>query len=162
MSDILQSDSGAEFSDCRTYRYCLWRRWDKSKPYMMIIGLNPSTADETEDDPTIRRCKRFASDWGYGGIVMTNLFAIRTKDPKIMMAHNSPTGRYNDEYLSKLSVYAGLVLAAWGNHGTHLSRDWEVRKLIEQTTQMYCLGLTKIGQPRHPLYIKADTNPVRF
>lgn len=161
MSDLILN-SDAKFSECRNYRYSLWRQWGKSKPYLMIIGLNPSTADETEDDPTIRRCKRFALDWGFGGLVMTNLFAIRATDPKIMLAHKEPVGLENDEYLSSLAKDAGMILAAWGNHGSHKARDWDVRQLIEKTKQMKSLGKTKIGQPKHPLYIKADTQPEWF
>ena len=154
--------NGAEFSACRKYRYSLWRWWDENKPYLMVIGLNPSTADEFEDDPTIRRCKRFASDWGYGGLFMTNLFAIRATDPQIMLKHSNPIGPENNHYLVKIAHDAGMILAAWGNHGSNLSRDWEVRKLIEKTKQMYCLGKTKTGQPKHPLYIKANTEPSLF
>lgn len=155
-------DTGATFSECRFYRYALWRWWDKSKPYLMVIGLNPSTADETEDDPTIRRCKRFAADWGYGGLYMTNLFAIRATDPKVMRAHSSPVGDRNDYYLAHFGISAGLVLAAWGAHGNHNGRDKEVMRLFKSFPAMKCLGTTNSGQPRHPLYIKADTKPVHF
>lgn len=154
--------SGAVFSPCRHYRYVLWGWWDKDKPYLMVIGLNPSTADETKDDPTIRRCKRFASDWGYGGLCMVNLFAIRATKPNDMLIHPSPIGENNDKWLERLSDKAGMVLAAWGNHGSHMGRNWDVRRLIERTNQMKCLGTTKSAQPRHPLYVKADITPILF
>ena len=155
-------DIGAAFSDDREYRYSLWRKWDKDLDCMMVIGLNPSTADETEDDPTIRRCTRFAKDWGFGGLYMLNLFAIRATDPKIMLKHQYPIGEKNDEFLVEMANECQLVLAAWGNHGAHRSRDWNVRRLIEKHKQMKCLGKTKTGQPKHPLYIKADTQPMIF
>lgn len=154
-NDLL-GDFGAAFSPCRNYRYALWRWWDKDKPYAMFVGLNPSTADETLDDPTIRRCKRFASDWGYGGLVMTNLFAIRATDPKVMLAHSDPVGVENDDYLRDLARHAALVVAAWGAHGGHQGRDEDVLRLIPG---VHHLGLTKAGKPRHPLYLRADSRP---
>lgn len=93
----------AKLSDCRTYRYELWRTWDESKPYAMFIGLNPSTADETEDDPTIRRCINFAKTWGYGGLCMTNLFAYRATQPEDMKRASDPIGNKNDETLILLA-----------------------------------------------------------
>lgn len=156
VSSRLSGDMGAEFSPCREYRYALWRWWEKAEPYAMFVGLNPSTADETEDDPTIRRCKRFAADWGYGGLVMTNLFAIRATDPKVMLAHGEPIGQENDDHLRDLGRHAGIVVAAWGAHGGHQDRDREVIRMIPC---MHHLGLTKIGKPKHPLYLRADTKP---
>ena len=139
----------------RTYRYALWRRWDSDAPYALFIGLNPSTADEREDDPTIRRCKRFASDWGYGAIYMANLFALRATDPYGMMANNHPVGEYNDYYLKNMAESAGVIVFAWGSHGGHIGRDKKVENMLREYTPM-CLGKTKSGKPRHPLYIKAD------
>lgn len=161
MTDLFGSSS-AIFSECRTYRYALWRWWDKEKRYLMVIGLNPSTADETKDDPTVRRCKQFASDWGFGGLCMMNLFAFRATKPAVMMAYASPVGDENDKFLVESGTYAGIILAAWGIHGAHMARDYAVRRLIEKRVQMRCLGTTKAGQPRHPLYIKATTKPVVF
>jgi hypothetical protein len=156
---LLSGDFGAAFSPCRKYRYALWRRWETEKPYAMFVGLNPSTADEIEDDPTIRRCKRFASDWGYGCLVMTNLFAIRATDPKVMLAHDDPVGPENDDYLRYLARRAGIVVSAWGAHGGHRGRDFQVLRMI---AGMHHLGLTKAGKPRHPLYLRADTKPALF
>ena len=82
----------AKFSACRKYRYALWRTWDESKPYVMIIGLNPSTADENKNDPTITRCINFAKSWGYGGVCVTNLFAFRATVPSDMKTSNDPIG----------------------------------------------------------------------
>jgi len=144
----------ADFSPCRLFRYTLWRTWDKQKPYVMFIGLNPSTADESKDDPTIRRCMGFAKAWGFGGLCMTNLFAYRATDPNKMKAWPDPIGLHNDAWLIRVATDAGLVVAAWGNHGNHLSRAADVRRLIDG---MCCLGTTKQGEPKHPLYLSSNT-----
>ena len=161
-NNFVRCEKSATISKDEKYRYDLWRIWDKQKPYLMIIGLNPSTADETKDDNTIRRCKRFAFDWGFGGLCMTNLFAIRATKPKEMMKHPYPVGDANDSYLIRNARSAGMVLAAWSNDGTYMARDWEVKKMIEKITQMKCLKKTKSGNPWHPLYVKADTKPILF
>lgn len=155
LNDLLSADSGADFSPCRNYRYALWRRWEHNAPYVMFVGLNPSTANEHEDDPTIRRCKRFAADWGYGAIYMANLFALRATDPKDMLAHNDPIGSDNDSTLIALARGAGAIVCAWGALGNHLERDERIKALLSPY-DLKCLGTTKQGQPRHPLYIRAD------
>ncbi len=159
LSSRLLGDLGAEFSPYREYRYALWRWWDSEKPYAMFVGLNPSTADETEDDPTIRRCKRFAADWGYGGLVMTNLFAIRATNPKVMLAHSNPVGPENNGWIRGLGEKAGIIVAAWGAHGGHMGRD---RELLRRIDRVHHLGLTRAGNPKHPLYLRADTKPALF
>lgn len=149
----------AVFSPCRTYRYALSRVWAADKPYALFIGLNPSTADETLDDPTIRRCISFASDWGYGGLVMANLFAYRATDPSEMKAATDPVGVANDEWLMELAKYAGVVVAAWGNHGAHQQRSAQVRTLLPA---MQYLKMNKSGEPSHPLYLKSSLTPQRW
>lgn len=126
---------------------------------MLFIGLNPSTADETQDDPTIRRCINFAKAWGFSGVYMANLFAFRATDPKVMMQADDPIGRDNDAWLRTLSSSASLVVGAWGVGGSYMGRDREVCQLIGA---MDCLGLTKGGHPRHPLYVRADVELVDF
>jgi len=160
--DLLDVETHAELSSCRKYRYDLWRIWDKHKPYLMIIGLNPSTADETKDDATIKRCKRFAFDWGFGGLCMVNLFAFRATERKDMLKYSDPIGEDNDKYLLKHSKKAGMILAAWGTDGVHLARNHAVKILLEKERPMLCLIKTKHGHPGHPLYIKADTKPELF
>jgi hypothetical protein len=151
--------SAAIFSRCRTWRYSLVRQWDPTVQTVVFVGLNPSTADETVDDPTIRRCIRFAREWGYGGLVMCNLFAYRATDPKDMKAAEDPVGPENDDYLRSCAQRAGLVVAAWGAHGGHLGRAQQVvdAGLLGNFT---VLGLTKDGHPRHPLYMRADCRPL--
>jgi hypothetical protein len=149
------------FSPCRTYRYVLWRQWDATNhAYALFIGLNPATADEVRDDPTIRRCAGYARRWGYGALCMTNLFAYRTPHPEVMKAHPDPVGADNDRWLVKLAKGAGVVVAAWGVDGTHLGRDRVVGRLLGG--KLSCLRLTKDGHPWHPLYLRKTLEPVPF
>ena len=148
------------FSPCRSYRYTLWREWEgKNDDYVMFIGLNPSTADETFNDPTIRRCIGFAKNWGYGALCMTNLFAFRATKPAVMKMNPDPIGMENDEWLLKMAQEAGTLVAAWGAQGAHLRRDFEVKSLLKD---LHCLGMTKGGHPKHPLYVRGDTVLQRF
>lgn len=153
MSDLF-GFKNAEFSSCRKYRYALWRWWNKSKPFVLFIGLNPSTADEENDDPTIRRCIGFAQTWHFGGLCMTNLFAVRATDPKIMIAHPDPIGLDNDKWIIKLSEQSDKIVAAWGTKGNYMQRDNRVCNLINK--EIYCLEITKNNFPKHPLYIKKN------
>jgi hypothetical protein len=121
---------------------------------MLFIGLNPSTADAIEEDPTIRRCIRFAQDRGYGRLAVANLFARRTPRPAVLRRKSKPVGRYNNRWLLRLAAEADVCVAAWGNSGRHLGRDAEVVALLGD---LKCLGVTKAGAPRHPLYLRADT-----
>lgn len=154
-------ESGAHFSPCRTYRYALWRRWGSPEfaSQVMFVGLNPSTADETEDDPTIRRCIRFAKDWGYGGLLMMNAYAFRATDPKVMKAASDSVGPGNDEEFRWRAGHVGLVIAAWGAHCTE-ERERQVCEALQRP--IHCLGRTKAGRPKHPLYLRADTQPEMF
>ena len=153
----------AVLSPCRRWRYSLTRdRADWAVPesgYVMFIGLNPSTADETEDDPTIRRCLRFAADWGYTGLVMANLFAWRATDPADMKAAADPVGPDNDQHLVQLARGARVIVAAWGVHGTHMGRDEVVKALPRIAGRLHHLRLTKDGHPGHPLYLPASLVP---
>jgi hypothetical protein len=148
-------DKWATFSLCRKYRYDLWRRWAEG-PYCMFIGLNPSTADETNDDPTVRRCIGYAKAWGYSALCMTNIFAWRDTDPSKMKAAAEPVGPENDAHLVRLSSAAAVVIAAWGTHGAHLERGDAVQKLIRN---LHCLKLTADGSPGHPLYLAKTLVP---
>jgi len=154
----------AFFSANRTHRYALTRDIEpKAAGYAMFIGLNPSTADETNDDPTIRRCINFAKSWGYGRLVMTNLFSLRATDPRVMKACAAPSDKANDDQLLISAANAGIIIAAWGVHGVHLNRELQVRQLMYAAgVTLHCLGLTKGGHPKHPLYLRAETEPVVF
>lgn len=141
----------------RPWRYNLVRCWDPSLPRVSWIMLNPSTATAEADDPTIRRCVDFAGSWGYGGIVVTNLFALRATDPKELTKHADPIGPENDEHLVRESEYAGVTVCAWGAHPMAVRRAHEVlSSLYAAGRTPMCLGPTKSGQPRHPLYVKAS------
>lgn len=155
------SKSGAEFSRCRTYRYSLWRTFDLLSPrrIVMFVGLNPSTADETIDDPTIRRCINFAKAWDCTGLVMMNAFAFRATDPKVMKSADDPIGPDNDKFLSLWSKSADLVIAAWGVNCSKERAD-SVCCLLDR--DIHCLGVTAKGFPRHPLYVRGDTKPELF
>jgi len=149
--------SGANFSRCRRYRYTLWRRWSDEGPQVMIIGLNPSTADAKSDDPTIRRCIRFAHDWGGGGLVVVNLFAYRATYPSDLKAQPAPIGPRNDLWIRRMAAQSQIVVAAWGNHGAWLDRADGVRRMLQG--KLSCLRLTSAGQPAHPLYLPARLFP---
>lgn len=146
--------SAAEFSDCRRYRYSLTRVWDASRPTVVFVGLNPSTADETVDDPTIRRCINFAKQWKYGGLIVVNLFAFRATDPSVLKRADDPIGPQNDKAIRHHCATAKRVIAAWGVHGSFLNRDADVFSLF---TRPFCLGVTKHGAPKHPLYLPSAT-----
>jgi len=151
--------SNAIFSKDRVYRYALWRIWDDLLPKLLFIGLNPSTADETNDDPTMRRCIRFSKDLGYGGFIMGNIFAYRSTDPHKLKKINNPVGNKNNYWLKKLNDEAGMTIAAWGTHGKYLDRGIKVKSLI---TNLYCLRITKDGYPSHPLYLPSTLKPFRY
>jgi len=158
---------GATFSADRRYRYRLWRHWSCG-PVLLVIGLNPSTADETTNDPTLTRCIGYAKRWGYAGLEMRNLFALRATDPREMMAADDPMG---DNYRPLLFAVAatvegdGAVLAAWGVHGAHRDTDatfgLDLRRNWPESG-VACLGYTKGRCPRHPLYMRSDAVPVAY
>lgn len=125
----------------------------------MFVGLNPSTADERLDDPTVRRCIGFAKSWGYGGVIMTNLFAFRATIPEDMKKAKDPIGPENDYFLRVCAGYASITVAAWGTSGGFLRRDREVIRLIPN---LHYLRLTKKGFPAHPLYLPKDLEPVKW
>lgn len=145
---------GALFSPKGYHRYVLWRGWDPSKEKVMFIGLNPSTADETQDDPTIRRCINFARDWRYGGMYMLNLFSYRATKPRDMHLAADPIGADNDTALINYSLKSHIIVACWGSTGDHMKRHVSVTNMFED---LWCFGKTKNGMPRHPLYVKGDT-----
>lgn len=151
-------ERSAVLSQDRRYRYQLFRVWDRQLPVATFIGLNPSTADETTDDPTIRRCIGYARAWGCGSLEMLNLFALRATDPFEMLRHPDPVGLRNDFYLKQATIGTRVVVAAWGTMGGHLGRDQVVRGLIGDG--LHCLRLTKAGHPWHPLYLPKGLTPV--
>ena len=146
-------------SEDRKYRYVLSRIWDESKPLVVIIGLNPSTADEKDDDNTIKKCINFSKNWGYGGLYMLNLFAFRATAPSDMFNASSPIGEENSKYIEKYSKLSDKVICAWGNNGNFKNRSKEVLLNIENK---FYLKLNKTGEPAHPLYLNKNLIPIKF
>ncbi len=157
------SHQRAVFSPDRRYRYVLRRPINAmlENGTCLFIGLNPSTADEEHDDPTIRRCKGFARAWGYSLLVVCNLFAYRATDPTDMKAQDDPVGPDNDRVLIAEATSAHLVVLAWGNDGAFLGRSSRVLDILGSLTTFH-LGLTKAGEPKHPLYLASITQPVLY
>lgn len=147
----------AVISDDGLYRYFLARRWQDKGACVAFIGLNPSTADATQDDPTIRRCIGFAKAWGGSTLLMVNLFGLRSTSPLALRDAADPIGPANDAWLDRVVSNADVVVAAWGNHGSLLGRSDEVRRRFGGRLQ--ALAMTKAGMPKHPLYISA-TQPL--
>ncbi len=145
--------------DTVTYRYSLERTWDKSKPKILFIMLNPSTACADFDDPTIRRCVGFAKSWGYGGLMVGNLFALRSTNPKNLLNSADPIGNLNKEYLDKMYKTCEKVVCAWGNSrivkklGDKFGNEYKPLKGIEN---LHYIDLCNDGTPKHPLYLKSD------
>jgi hypothetical protein len=152
------------FSSDRKYRYLLEHIYRSSGPGTKLctwIGLNPSIANETRLDPTLRRIRRFSNAWGYGGFIMTNLFALVSTDPKRLFAEADPVGPENDRYILQAARETDLVVAAWGAIGGLQNRCANVLELLAKI-DLVCLGITKEGYPNHPLYVPGDTEPIRY
>jgi hypothetical protein len=150
----------AVLSACGRYRYLLTRG---EEPRLAFVMLNPSTADETQDDPTIRRCLSFAQREGAKGIEVANLYAMRSTDPRELVRALDPVGPENDEHLRDLTFRHRMILCAWGGMAGP-ARVRDVLNILSDGFEplIYCLGKTKHGQPRHPLYLRADTALERF
>jgi hypothetical protein len=148
------------FDATGTYRYLLWRSWDVTQPAIAFILLNPSTADGTTNDATIRRCLGFARRWGYGTVQIANLFAYRTPNPLKLRQVTDPVGRENDRYLNLVAQSSDYLVVGWGNGGQLFHRDEKVLKtwISAQVSpqRLYCLGYTQKGCPYHPLYVSYD------
>jgi len=158
--NTLLSKSTALYSDCERYRYALTRVWDEKGKRVLFVMLNPSTATEVQNDPTVERCERRARALGFGAFQVTNIFAWRDTDPRKMRAAADPTGAMNDQFILEGAQWADTVVAAWGTHGAHLGRGAAVAKLLHQSGRpLYTLGLTKDGHPKHPLYISYSQQP---
>ncbi|OUD09521.1 hypothetical protein BVC71_06635 [Marivivens niveibacter] len=156
--------SVATYSDCEKYRYLLTREWDATLPRALFVMLNPSTATEVQNDPTVERCERRARALGFGAFRVTNIFAWRDTDPKHMRAAKDPIGLYNDDAIRDSAMNwirdGDQIICAWGAHGDHLGRGHAVELLLRGTGRpLYSLGLTKAGHPKHPLYIGYDRQP---
>jgi hypothetical protein len=147
----------AQFSRCGRYRYLLRRTWDAARPAVLFVGLNPSTADALHDDATTRVCMAYAARWGFGRLLLANLFAWCATAPKDLFAAPKPVGPANDRTLARAQDEAALVVCAWGDHGAHRGRD---RTVLPRLRDPHCIAQLKSGRPGHPLYKRADLRPV--
>src|SRR5262249_34690286 len=151
--------TGAVFSAGGIYRPLLWRYWGPGKALLHVCGLNPSTADHRENDPTIRREIDFAKQFGYDGLIKSNAFDFRATDPAVMKAADTPLSGDADWWLYQATCRAaGPSVAAWGVHGNHRGRADELRVHYEWR----CFGVTKEGFPKHPLYLRKSTKLVPY
>ncbi len=157
-------ETGAIISPCEQYRYHLWRIWDRSLPTLVFVMQNPSTADASSDDPTIRRCIGFAKRDGYGSISVRNVFALRATDERELLTHPDPFGPDNETHLlaaREVSLMSRLVVA-WGNRfgGKRLAYHYKQAGVILSTLTPYCLGTTASGEPKHPLFLPANAEMI--
>jgi len=163
---ICNVTTSAVLSDCGKYRYSLTRVWDENKPRVLFIMLNPSTADAEKDDPTIRRCIGFAKDWGYGGLYVVNLFALRATNPKDLLTAPFVVGVKNEKWIRRMSSLAHLVVCAWGNGAIvdklqkRLDHTWKPLSWINKP--LHYLELSNDGTPKHPLYLPKHLTSTRY
>ena len=163
------TDAGMErdavISPCGLYRYSLTRRWASGAPVLFVM-LNPSTADATIDDPTIRRCVGFARAWGAPAIEVVNLFAYRATDPVDLAAARlgglDIVGPENDLHIAAAAERTSSCVVAWGAHAEAIQRAGDVWRLLAERVSVHALGITKAGAPRHPLYLRADSKPLPY
>lgn len=161
MNKYLEND--ARLSDCGTYRYMLRRTWNYTQPRVLIVMLNPSTADATVDDATIRSCVRLCQWRRDGGFEVVNLFALRATDPEELRRAGDPVGPDNDRAIEAAIGRCDIAICAWGAHPMGGNRSGHVRSLLRQhRPAVFCWGTTKSGAPKHPLYIKTGTPLVAF
>ena len=161
--DVRGTRGIAAFSEDRRYRYTLFRTWDEAGPQIAWVQLNPSTADADQDDPTIRRDIAFSKAWGYGSLVILNLFGLRATDPRALYDSEDPIGPENDAFLRLVRATNVPVVCAWGVHGAYMDRGAAVAKLLSAGgVDLRCLGLTQAGHPKHPLYLASATPLERF
>lgn len=182
-ADIIQD--GAQFVECRLhrtlmesagvllspderYRYVLWRLWERHRGACTFVMLNPSVADEKLPDPTVTKCVGFARRWGFGAVIVVNLFALRSTLPEVLKKAQDPTGPHNAHFVKRVldSRWTKRLVLAWGNEGALHARD-EAFMVVNEQREMYCLqppnksALTRLGAPRHPSRIDYSSRLVR-
>lgn len=155
----------ATISQCGLYRYTLERSWPLAGDKQVLwVMLNPSTADASIDDPTIKRCIGYAKAWGYGGIMVGNLYAYRATKPADLWdagGNLDIRGSENDQHLSRMAACASLIVAAWGGFADH-RRAVRTTYLLRGFGDVHCIGRTNGGQPLHPLYKSKDLKPIIY
>lgn len=154
--------AGATFDPAKTFRYTLWRNFVMDpKDACLWIMLNPSTADESTDDPTVRRCQQFSRAWGFDSCQVVNIFAYRSRDPNVLPDVSDPIGPENDDVLRREAAAASKIICAWGVNGSVNGRSTQLRVLLS-AFECWCFGLTKNREPLHPLYQPAKIALVRW
>jgi len=154
------TNSIAIYSDCERYRYALTRVWKFEASRLVFVMLNPSTATEVQNDPTVERCERRARTLGFGSLQVTNIFAWRDTDPKKMRTAKDPIGPDNDKTIMEACSWGDQIIAAWGTHGAHLRRGVQVKQILRSSDKpVFHLGISKGGHPKHPLYIAYSQKP---
>lgn len=149
--------ASAQISNCGRFRYVLRRRWGPGEPDAVFVMLNPSTADASHDDPTIRKCMGFARRWGNGGIAVVNLYAFRATDPADLKRAGWPIGPANDDAIHSYATAHGEAVLAWGGNARDGRAAVVTSMLRRAGVRLLCLGYTKAGQPRHPLMLPYST-----
>lgn len=155
--------SGAVYSDCDRYRYRLWRTWGDGEKVGFVM-LNPSTATHEASDPTVTRCINYALSWGYAGLEVVNIFALRSTDPKALKravrdGEDPIGGPENDAAIRTLADRVGLIVCGWGNHGELNGRGAAVLEMLWSVSWPHYLKLTQAGNPWHPLYLGRYLKP---
>lgn len=147
--------SGAIFDPSERFRYRLWRYWSRPRGVVLWVMLNPSTADERVTDPTIRRCMSFSEAWGFGGVEIANVYALRSTDPRELWRAEDPVGPGNDAEIAAAMRDAARIVVAWGAHARRerVETVLRIHKATRPDLELSCLGVTKSGAPRHPLYV---------
>jgi len=159
----VDAHSVAVFSPDERYRYSLKRVWDTSRPNALFVMLNPSTADEMKNDPTVERCERRARANGFGSFGVVNIFAWRATDPRELLRAEDPVGSENDRAILEKANWADQIIVSWGAHGEFQQRGTAVARLLLSTgNELYHLGLTKAQQPRHLLYVAYARQPIAW
>ena len=159
------TSGGAVFDKSGNYRYLLWRNVEsdpsnevqEDSGTLLFVMLNPNKADQCRNDPTIRRCIGFAKSWGFSRLEVVNLFAVCAEKPQMLKGFDNPIGYHNDEFILESAARAGRIVVAWGNHGLILGREANVVAQLKSNRPLECFGTTKIGMPRHPLYVRSDS-----
>lgn len=155
--------STAKFSPCQLFRYELVRVWDNQKPTVNWLMLNPSTATEKILDPTLRRCLGYAKAWGHGGMIITNLFALRSTNPKGLLGVLDPIGPDNDSAIIDAWSKCSTTVVGWGKTGLFKGRARQVVSMLQQHgAHLFCVSTNKDGSPGHPLYLKGGLSPIQF
>ncbi|MBX3323589.1 MAG: DUF1643 domain-containing protein [Phycisphaeraceae bacterium] len=150
----------ASFDRSGRYRYALQRQWAAGGRRVCFCMLNPSTADASKNDPTVRRCIGYAQRWGFDALEVVNIFALRSTDPRGLYEAADPIGPRNDAAIVRAAERAQLLVLAWGGHGELGGRGREVVRLVSKTKSAMCLGVTQSGEPRHPLYLSQSELPM--